>query len=218
MANGSTTNPNTLNPTYSGSLSGAGANVTKVGSNTQTLTGNNTYTGTTTVSGGMLTVAGTGTNKALGGTTAIAVNNGGTLLMGTANQASTAAAVTLGTTAGQTPASTTGMLSVAAAASQGTAATVSGGVVSSGNSTAGLGTLTLNNTSTLSYAGGATMLVFGAFRSNNGSVLNVTGYTNATATADGANSGERAMTGWSSRARPRPPATSPSTATRQGWG
>jgi autotransporter-associated beta strand protein len=43
---------------YSGSLSGTGASLTKVGTGTQTLTGSNTYTGLTKVSGGTLAVNG----------------------------------------------------------------------------------------------------------------------------------------------------------------
>ena len=52
--------------TYSGSLSGTDASLTKIGTGTQTLTGNNTYTGTTTISGGALQVGNGGTTGTLG--------------------------------------------------------------------------------------------------------------------------------------------------------
>ena len=52
--------------TYSGSLSGAGASLTKIGSGTQALSGNNTYTGTTIISGGALQIGDGGTTGTLG--------------------------------------------------------------------------------------------------------------------------------------------------------
>ena len=197
FSNGSATNPNTLNPTYSGVLSNTNgaATVTKVGTNTQTFTGNNTYTGTTTVTAGVLNIAGTGTNKALGGTTGVAIN-AGTLQLSTANQVNPAAPFSIGAVNGTTGAVTNGMLSVAAGASQGTAATVTGGTVSgmittggtiTGTTTAGLGALTLNSTATLAYGGTSTTLVFGTFTPN-GNVLAVTGYANTSGQTAG-NSG-----------------------------
>jgi autotransporter-associated beta strand protein len=89
---------NTLNPTYSGVLSGS-ASLTKVGTNTQTFAGANTYSGGTTVSNGTLWASntsgsGTGTgavnveaNATLGGigmiTGLVTVANGGILSPGT---------------------------------------------------------------------------------------------------------------------------------------
>lgn len=89
---------NTLNPTYSGVLSGS-ASLTKVGTNTQTFAGANTYSGGTTVSNGTLWVSntsgsGTGsgavsvaTNATLGGigmiTGTVTVASGGILSPGT---------------------------------------------------------------------------------------------------------------------------------------
>ena len=89
---------NTLNPTYSGVLSGSGS-LTKIGTNTQTFAGANTYSGGTTVSNGTLLVnnttgSGTGvgavsvaTNATLGGvgmiTGLVTVASGGTLSPGT---------------------------------------------------------------------------------------------------------------------------------------
>ncbi len=183
---GTNTGANTLAPSIGNNGTGA-VSLSKTGAGSWTLTGNNTYTGTTTVGGGVLTATGTGSNKALGGTTSVLVNNGGMLLFGAANQASTSAAITLGTTAAQTPASTTGILSFAAGASQGTAETLTNGTAAGGPTTAGLGTLTLNNTATLAFGGASTTLVFGTFTPN-GNVLTITGYTN-TGTLTAGNSG-----------------------------
>ena len=188
---------NTQNPVYSGVLSNgtstSPASVTKVGSNTQTFTGVNTYTGATTVTGGTLALAATA-GPALSGTASIAVYNGSTLRLGTANQVNAAAPIALGTTAYPGPA-TTGILSLAAGANQGSAATVTGGTVTgnvttggtvAGMTTAGLGTLTINNPSTLLFGGGATTLVFNGLSivpdgSGNDSILTIAGYSNTTA-------------------------------------
>ena len=76
LSNGSSTNPNTLNPVYSGVLSNTNglASLTKVGTNTQTLTGNNSYGGATKVSGGTLFI-----NGSTSATSAVSVALGATL-------------------------------------------------------------------------------------------------------------------------------------------
>ncbi len=148
----------------------------------QILTGANTYSGATTVSGGTLALANT-TARALTATSSIAVNTGGTLLFSQPNQVNTVAPITLGTVA-----PTTGTLSFAAGASQGTAATVTGGTVSgsmttggtvTGTTTAGLGALTLNSNSTLTFGGANATLVFNTFSDPSSKVLTVAGYANA---------------------------------------
>jgi autotransporter-associated beta strand protein len=62
---------------YSGSLSGTGASLTKIGTGTQTLSGNNTYTGGTTVNAG--TLLANNTSGSAVGSSAVTVNSGGTL-------------------------------------------------------------------------------------------------------------------------------------------
>ena len=72
--------------TFSGAISqgAAAGNLAVSTTGTVTLSGINTYAGTTTVTNGTLNLASAG--RALSGTTAIAVNNGGTLLFSTPNQ------------------------------------------------------------------------------------------------------------------------------------
>ncbi len=93
-ANGSATNPNTLNPSYAGIISGAGS-ITKNGTNPQTLAGANTYSGGTMVGGGILATVATGTF----GTGNVTVTGTGTLTLGnTASIASTGSLLFAGTT------------------------------------------------------------------------------------------------------------------------
>jgi autotransporter-associated beta strand protein len=72
------TGANNASTTFSGIISNNAGTVgiTKAGTGTFTLTGANTYTGATTINGGTLAI---GTGGALSATTAVAINNGGTL-------------------------------------------------------------------------------------------------------------------------------------------
>jgi fibronectin-binding autotransporter adhesin len=71
-----------------------GRALSKTGSGTLLLTGAGSYTGATIVSGGTLTAAAS-SGSALGGTSAITVNSGGTLLLGASDQINNSASMTL---------------------------------------------------------------------------------------------------------------------------
>ena len=79
-ANGAIIFNSTMDNTYSGNMSGAGALV-KTNANTLTLTGANTYSGATTIYGGTLAIGGAGTLGA-GAAYAGTIVNNGTLLCG----------------------------------------------------------------------------------------------------------------------------------------
>jgi len=88
--------------TVSGTIGGTGntnagtvTSLFKDGSGTLTLTGNNTFTGATRVAAGTLTAAAAGDDQALGATARVTVDAGATLLLGTSNQISDGAAITL---------------------------------------------------------------------------------------------------------------------------
>ena len=87
-ANGSVANANTLNPVYSGIISGAGS-ITKTGPNTQTFSGANIYAGGTTINGGTLLLSGANNLPAAG---TLLVNGGAnfSLADGTARTTMTA--------------------------------------------------------------------------------------------------------------------------------
>ena len=80
--------------TLTGVVSGSGT-LNKMGTGNLTLTGANTFSGETVVEEGTLTVA-SGSGNALANTTAITVNDGGTLLLGASNQIGNATPVNLG--------------------------------------------------------------------------------------------------------------------------
>ena len=115
--------------TISGAISGLGG-VTKSGSGTLTFSGTNTYTGSTTVSAGTLTLSSVG--DAIAASSAISIN-GGTLLLGAANQIADTAALTFG-----------------------------GGIFNTGGFSDTLGTLTLSANSTIDLGAGASVLTFGS--------------------------------------------------------
>jgi autotransporter-associated beta strand protein len=125
--------------TINGNINGAGGNLEKIGLGSLVLANANTYTGTTTINGGTLNAAAT---NALGGTTGITVNSGGTLLLsnsGTTNRINDGADIKLN---GGT--FNTGGLSEHGAA----------------NNDAGVGMLTLQSSSIIDMASGASILAF----------------------------------------------------------
>jgi autotransporter-associated beta strand protein len=150
--------------------------LTKTGSGTITLSGTNTYTGATTINGGTLSAANAGNggqggagNEALGGTSAVAITTGGTLLLESSNQINDAAAIGL---AGGTLALN--------GQSEGAA-----GV-------AGAGTLTLTASSSLDFGAdglGNSLIQFaaigGAIDLNDNIILQITNWQGAAVTGDG---------------------------------
>ena len=129
--------------TAGGVLSGTGA-LNKAGSGTLLLSGANTFTGQTVIDAGTVTAAAS-SGSALGTTTAITVNESGTLLLGANNQINNTASVTL-----------------------------AGGTIAKGNysegssSTAGFGALTLEVTDSRLNFGTGTVgtLTFASFNSD----------------------------------------------------
>jgi autotransporter-associated beta strand protein len=145
IANGVTgtfdSNGNTF--TINGIINGTGGNLSKVGNGSLVLNGANIYTGTTTINGGTLNAAATG---ALGttsnGTSSITVNTGGTLLLsnsGTIDRINDNATMKLN---GGT--FNTGGLSEHGAA----------------NNDFGIGALTLQSSSIIDMASGASIIAF----------------------------------------------------------
>ena len=104
---GTNTGANTLAPSIANNGAGA-VSLTKTGVGSWTLTGNNTYTGTTTVSGGILTAAGDQRKQSVGWHHEHPREQWRHAAPRRGQPGDAAAAITLGTTAAQTPASTTG--------------------------------------------------------------------------------------------------------------
>ena len=175
---GSFTVGDSTSTTFAGTIvdahSGTGAGFTKQGSGTLTLTGNNTlFTSPVAIAAGTLAASATGTNKALGAITSVAINNGGTLLLGNSNQVNAAATMTLGSATGSGTATFN-----AAGFNQGTATTL------------GIGALTLKATATVDFGSGNTGNVLhfansGATTWTTGSILYIADYTGSVIQQDG---------------------------------
>jgi fibronectin-binding autotransporter adhesin len=161
-----------------GSIASGGGGLTKNGTGTWTLSGSNNFGGATAIDQGTLTVS---ANGALGsgtvGTSAIAVNNGGTLMLTNFSATDrirndapiTMAGGTLGRTGGGT-------------VSEGAAGSRSGSTfTNTGTSTVGLGALTLTANSTFDFnllnTGGVGTFVFSTFTSQSNAVLNIVNWS-----------------------------------------
>ena len=171
---------NRNNP-FLGSVDLHGAGITgsggfsQIGSGTTTLDVANSFTGGTVISNGQVSASVSGSlGSGTSGTASVAIANTATLLLtgaGNLDRVRNDAAINLGG----------GTVAIASGASEGTAATVSGGTNSGTGSAVGLGALTLSANSTLNFdaTGGSTLLVFNSFAAA-GFTLNITGYTNST--------------------------------------
>ena len=168
--------------TYAGTITdntvgGGTLALTKSGSGTLIFTGADSYSGATIVNGtGKLEIRNDSstTGGQLTSTTAITVNNGGTLLLsgaGSADRINNAAGVNLGSTGNNT-------VAVAGGAKEGSAATVVSGTPS-GTNAFGLGIFSLSAASTLDFdsASNGNLLVFNGFSGS--STVAVTNWTNA---------------------------------------
>ncbi len=145
---------------------GNGFSITKTGVGALSLGGANTYSGSTTISAGTLTV-----NGSLSGTSSVNIN-AGTLLLGTSNVINDSAAVKLGTAGVSGGTLKSGGFSEFAGAGNGTGA--------------GLGALTLNESSNIDFGSGTSVLWFsgiGTFAS--GKTLTVDNWSGISATGGG---------------------------------
>ena len=186
----------------SGVITGA-VSINKTGTGTQTFGDNDTYSGSTTVSAGTL-IVGTSTTpsaKALGGTSAVFVNDGGTLQMGAANQfAATPAPLTMnGTTAaaatfsvngnsqGSTTANGVGALTLASTSANNVVDFNSkNGVVTFTGLTTNGATLIINNyLNNSGTSGGPDELIFNQDETSNLNNIVFTGYGNSNEAALG---------------------------------
>ena len=194
------TGSSTAANTFAGELDDNGSNgvssVAKTGVGEWILSGSNTYSGTTTIgtavagasnqtsataNGGTLGVA---VGSLASSTTAITVNNGGTLFLAGSGsgrfQSGALSPIALGTTGGT---GVGGTILRDTGAYEGTgASTTNGGSSTSGSNSVGLGALTLASNSTIDFGtSGKGTLVFTSFNPTSSNfVLNVTDYTNTT--------------------------------------
>jgi autotransporter-associated beta strand protein len=177
---------------------GTARSFTKAGTSKLVITGNSTYTGSTTIqaNGGTLEIANNGTTTAgkLATTSGVLVNAGGTLLL----SGSSSVTDRINNNAGITLAgsgSTTGGQFNTGGLSEGTRPSSA----SSTDGVAGLGALTLQNTSSTSRAvidftsGTGSSAVFGSLVDAAGAFVNVLNWTGLLATDNGATTNDRLL-------------------------
>jgi autotransporter-associated beta strand protein len=165
-------------------LAGSGIALNKTTSGTVTLSGANTYTGATTITSGTLAA---GATNALGGTSSVTVASGGTLLLSGAggnNRINNSAAINLnGGSTFNTGGLTEGVVP--------TGPTGSGGL-------AGMGALTLSNTSpisfiTIDFAAPGSALAFNSLVGAAGQYVHILNWTGNLGFDDGNASNDRLL-------------------------
>ncbi|OYV47738.1 MAG: hypothetical protein B7X06_02760, partial [Verrucomicrobia bacterium 21-51-4] len=167
IADQAITSDSSANTTFSGNLGGSGL-ITKTGTGTGELvfsgSSANTNTGGLTINGGTVVFNKTAGVNAIGAGT-IAINSGGTLLLGASNQTSSSNAMTLagGTFATGGNSTTLGTLTLSANSTidMGTGASIINFADSSGTSWTSGQLLTITNWSGSSSGGGTDQLYFG---------------------------------------------------------
>ena len=153
---------------FSGGISGAGQNVTKIGSGTVKLSGANTYSGTTTISGGILSLGNGSSTGSL--STNSAITNNANLTINRSN------AVLQGTDFSSSGISGSGSLTQAGAG----VTTLTVANTYAGGTTVSFGTLLANN-ATGSATGSFTVAISsGAILGGSGIISGATTLTNAT--------------------------------------
>ncbi len=192
-----TTNASGGNFTYASTIANpnSGNNVlglTKLGAGTLTLTGSNTYSGTTTINSGTLKLDSAGSTTArLASTSGITINSGGTLLL--ANSSGTTSIDRINDSATVTV--NGGGTFNTAGLSEGTRSTNG----SATNGAAGMGALTLANTSSGSHAvidftnGNSSSLVFSSLAGASGAFVDIKNWTGSAFTDNGATTNDRLL-------------------------